>query len=109
MTTDIHGLPPASLPPSGDRPRVKDGQQAPPGSSTARSENSTPTDTVSLTDVATRLAELERVLTNVPVVDTQRVEKVKQAVSEGRYQVDPARVADKLLAFESALPAKPKS
>jgi len=108
MPTDIHGLPPASLPPSGDRPRVKDGQQE-SGSSTARSENPAPTDTVSLTDVGMRLAEVGRVLESAPVVDVQRVNEVKQAVSEGRYQVDPARVADKLLAFENALPAKPKA
>ena len=109
MPIDIHGLPPASLPPSGDKSRVKDGQQPSAPASPARAADSTQSDTVSLTDTAARLAELDRALANVPVVDAQRVEEVKQAISEGRYQIDPAKVADKLLSFETALSGKPKT
>lgn len=108
MPIDINSLPPASPPPSGDKPRVKDGHQA-PGAASVRAGGVAQTDTVSLTDEASRLAELERTLASVPVIDTKRVEEIKQAVSNGSYQVDPARVADKLAAFESALPAKPKA
>lgn len=108
MPIDINGLPPASPPPSGDKPRVKEGHQA-PGTTSARAGDVAQTDTVSLTDEASRLAELERTLANIPVVDAKRVEEIKQAVSDGSYRVDPVRVADKLSAFESALPTKPKT
>ena len=110
MPIDINGLPPAAPPPSGDKPHGKDGHQssvtAEPHKSGAAIAN---TDTVSLTGEAARLVELERSRASVPVIDTKRVEEVKQAVSDGSYRVDPARVADKLAAFESALPVKPKN
>lgn len=109
MPIDINGLPPAAPPPSGDKPRVKDGHQPPVAAEPHKSGATASTDTVSLTGEAARLVELERSLASVPVIDTKRVEEVKQAVSDGSYRVDPARVADKLAAFESALPVKSKS
>jgi len=33
----------------------------------------------------------------VPVVDTQRVEEIKQAISDGRFKVNPDVIADRLL------------
>ena len=58
---------------------------------------------MSLTDTAARLRKLESTLAQLPVVDRQRVEAPRQAIADGSYRVDPARVAEKLLAFESAL------
>lgn len=58
---------------------------------------------MSLTDTAARLRKLESTLAQLPVVDRQRVEATRQAIADGSYRVDPARVAEKLLAFESAL------
>ncbi len=60
-------------------------------------------DTVSLTDTAARLRELESTLANLPVVDTQRVEDIQRALAEGAFEVDPARVAEKMMAFEAQL------
>ena len=37
---------------------------------------------------------------HVPVVNESRVEAVRRAVDEGRYHVDPQRVADKMMRFE---------
>jgi len=54
-------------------------------------------------DLDARLRKLESTLAQLPVVDRQRVEATRQAIADGSYRVDPARVAEKLLAFESAL------
>lgn len=62
-----------------------------------------PTDTVSLTDTAARLRELEALLANTPAVDDARVEALRQAIAEGRYSVDSVHVADKLMTLERDL------
>ena len=69
-------------------------------------QRSSVSDTVSLSDGAVQLGKLETTSINAPVVDTQRVEQVKQAIADGSYQVDPEKIADKLMQFESML--KPK-
>ncbi len=61
------------------------------------------TDTVSLTDTAARLKELEMGLANQPVVDTQRVQSVQSAINDGTFEVDPDSVAEKMIDFETDL------
>lgn len=65
-------------------------------------------DTVSLTDAAAALRRAEEALSRTPVVEPQRVDTVRQALAEGRYQVNPARVADKFVQFELLLNDMPK-
>jgi negative regulator of flagellin synthesis FlgM len=60
-------------------------------------------DTVSLTDTAARLRSLENTLANLPVIDAQRVEDIQRSIAQGTFEVDPKRVADKLLRFEADL------
>ena len=60
-------------------------------------------DTVSLSDNAVQLGKLDNSVVAAPVVDTQRVEQVKQAISNGTYEIDAEKVADKLMQFESIL------
>ncbi len=60
-------------------------------------------DTVNLTDAAQQLKKLEASLASVPVVDAQRVESIRQAIANGSYEINPERVAEQMLAFESAL------
>ncbi|WP_126453729.1 flagellar biosynthesis anti-sigma factor FlgM [Sulfuriflexus mobilis] len=60
-------------------------------------------DTVSLTNASAQLRSLENTLAELPVVDTQRVESIKQALADGSYQVDAQRVADKLIDLEQGL------
>ena len=61
-------------------------------------------DTVALTDAAQQLARLESQIREQPVVDTQRVQQVREALDEGTYRVDARGVAEKLLQFEAYLP-----
>lgn len=60
-------------------------------------------DTVSITGPALALQKLSEAVANAPVVNSQKVAAVKQAVQDGTYQVDAERVADKILQFESGL------
>ncbi|QEP43282.1 flagellar biosynthesis anti-sigma factor FlgM [Ectothiorhodospiraceae bacterium BW-2] len=57
-------------------------------------------DKVSLTDTSLRLRSLETALADVPVVNEQRVESIKQAIADGSYQIDARQIADKLVQFE---------
>lgn len=52
---------------------------------------------VQLSPLGSQLAGLEASLANVPVVDTQKIEEIKQAISDGRFKVNPDVIADKLL------------
>ena len=52
---------------------------------------------VELSPLASQLAGIEASLADVPVVDTQRVEEIKQAISDGRFKVNPDVIADRLL------------
>jgi negative regulator of flagellin synthesis FlgM len=52
---------------------------------------------VESSSLSSRLAEIQGSLSNVPVVDSARVEEIKQAISEGRFKVNADKVADSLI------------
>lgn len=58
---------------------------------------------VNITDQAKQLASLEQALQSQPAVDEGRVSEIRSAIQDGRYQIDPERIADKLLRFEREL------
>ncbi len=60
-------------------------------------------DTLTLTGSARTLQKLGTVVAQTPIVNTAKVDSIKQAVNSGTYQIDAARVADKILQFESDL------
>jgi negative regulator of flagellin synthesis FlgM len=62
-----------------------------------------PESDVKLTGAARGMLALEQAVHAMPVVDEARVAEVKQRLQEGRYEVDPQRVADKLLRLEGDL------
>lgn len=65
--------------------------------------NVSPTDHVTLTKTAAKLQKLEKDLSNIPVVDQDRVASLRKAIASGEYKVDPVKTAEKLVQFESAL------
>ena len=80
----------------------------------ARSEASVPQqetgesvtkDTVSLTETASNLQQLSNSMSELPVVDSQRVSDIRQAIANGDYPVDAQAIADKMTLLESALGA----
>ncbi len=102
MSIEING--------SSGRPPLGTTETAQSGNATADTHNEgatkgsrTATDTFHMTDRANRLQQLEQEIANQPVVDSQRVREVQQALATGSLEIDPARIADKLLRFEAGL------
>jgi len=56
---------------------------------------------VQLSPEAQRLQQATERLSQQPSIDQERVERIRQAIADGSYQVDSQRIASKLLAFES--------
>lgn len=52
---------------------------------------------VDLSPLSSRLQAIEASLANEPVVNSERVAAIKQAIAEGRFQINPDRIADGLL------------
>ena len=69
--------------------------RATPGKAkTAPQQSST---SVSLGSTATQLNKMEASVANTPVADAGKVSEIKQAISDGRFQVNSAVVADRLI------------
>lgn len=60
-------------------------------------------DQVSLTPAAQQLRGLEQQIAEQPVVDTQKVNAVKEALASGSFEIDPTRVAGKMMSLEKAI------
>lgn len=71
---------------------------ASPSDTTASSSNP-----VRITDQARQLAALEQAVQSLPVVNEARVAEIRSAIEEGRYEVAPERIADKLLRMNHEL------
>jgi len=54
-------------------------------------------DKVELSSLSSRLQQMEETIANAPVVDSAKVNEIKQAMSEGRFKVDTEKVADGLI------------
>jgi len=74
------------------------------GADTARisssSVQSSPQDVVSITDTATKLRQIEDQLRAVPIVNDQRVSELRDTLNNGNFEINPERVADKIISFE---------
>ena len=77
---------------------------------TPSSPASAPDAKVELSSLSGRLAQLEQTLRDSPVVDSAKVGEIKQAISDGRFQVHPEKVADGLInSVRQMLSAQPRS
>ena len=79
------------------------------GASSERSQattadaQTTSEDRVALSSRGQSLNRLEENLANTPDVDTARVDSIKQAIAEGRFEVDAERIAQNILNQEDLL------
>lgn len=101
MPIELNGLSRAPAAPNGETSARPERTETPARETANRAAAAA--DTVSLTGTAEQLRRLEESLASLPVVDGQRVEAVRQAITDGSYRVDAGRIADKLLAFEQHL------
>jgi negative regulator of flagellin synthesis FlgM len=88
--------------------QVSGGQGNSPAQGNAASGSDTaggvakPADSVRLTDSARALQDVART-SDASAIDTHRVEKIRQALANGSYQVNPARIADGMLALDAQI------
>ena len=68
---------------------------------TSETQAPTSADRVSVTSEATRLQEIEEQLMAVPEVNSAKVADFKAQIANGTFDVNPQRIAEKLIAFES--------
>lgn len=49
------------------------------------------------TTFSAEMQGIQNALANAPTVNTERVKEIKQAIAEGRFTIDPEKIADGLL------------
>jgi negative regulator of flagellin synthesis FlgM len=105
MPTDINGFRPRTLDTNDSKSTTRSGPSA--GRATPAPGPVAPaaatSDSVNLTDTATRLQQLDELLAGAPEIDRARVEQLRQSIADGRYKMDAVHIADKLIALERTL------
>lgn len=81
-------------------PTSKSANKTPDAKNIATSAVSTD-DTVSFSNSVLNASESDN---NAPSVDQARVAAIKNALQSGNYQIDPEKIAAKMMAFEQQLP-----
>lgn len=79
------------------------GVRAAPGSTSASGGDHAAGADVRLTSAARNLSAIEESLRALPAVDELRVAAVKQRLQDGSFEIDPQRIADRLLHLEDDL------
>ena len=71
--------------------------------STAYDRNNRMADSITLSDTARHLARISASPTGEPLVNSQRVAEIRQALIEGSYRIDPVQIAEKVRSFNIRL------
>ena len=101
MPHDINGINSGRSSATGDRQVQSLRRDNNSTDASTQATSSGQSDTVSLTDMASRLKSLEQKLATQPDVDQSNVSRIRDAISRGEYKVNPDRVADKMMDFET--------
>lgn len=105
MPIDVNGISSAGSQPG--RP-VADKQSAAAAPGPSPNGAGAPNDTVELSSLI-RAREMADSVRDEPIIDGKRVQATRDAIASGNHQVDAHRVAEKFLAFETALPSLSES
>lgn len=62
-----------------------------------------PSDAVTLTEISVKLQALESSMSSIPVIDQAKVDRIKNAIANGNYNIDSTSTADKLIKLEKSL------
>lgn len=54
-------------------------------------------DKVEISSQSSRMQQMEETIASTPVVDKAKVDEIKQAISQGQFKVNTAKVADGLI------------
>ena len=101
MAVEITGLPPIVAQGNGEKTTSNVAQE-----NAGQNNHTSPSvDVVTLTSQASNIKALEAGMGKQSVVDGERVEHLKATIDAGNYVIDPERVAEKFIAFESSLSA----
>jgi negative regulator of flagellin synthesis FlgM len=70
--------------------------------------NSKPTgeaaaDNITLTETGSQITAASREMAATPAFDSAKVERIKALIAEGRYAIDPQRIANRFIELESSL------
>ncbi len=98
MTNKIDNLVGSGLAPRVNREAPSSGSGKPASAGAAAGS-----DSVRLTGDAVQLAAVDRALAAAADVDLKQVEAIRSAIAEGRYEVNPGAVADKMLQMDKLL------
>ena len=69
----------------------------------AAQQTAVPKDSVSLTQQAQTLSQMQRAMASSPSFNQERVASIKKAISDGQYKVNPEKLAQKMHQFEEEL------
>jgi negative regulator of flagellin synthesis FlgM len=78
------------------------------GGAAGSSESAAPNSPVRITDQARQLAALEQAVQGLPIMNEARVAEIRLAIEEGRYEIAPDRIAEKLLRMDQELRSSEK-
>lgn len=87
---------------SEDRSRAGQASNARQGNAVSGSADAS-NDSVTLTETGSQLSTTAREMASTPAFDSAKVERIKTLIAEGRYSIDPQRIADRFMELESAL------
>lgn len=104
MPNRIKGMDGGSIGPDSSNPIEKIRVSTPVNSGSSGASASTPrSDSVHITNSARTMASLSEAVSSSPDVDTNRVAALQQAIAAGVYQINPERIANKMIGLEQDL------